>query len=221
MTATVSAPATVARARQLLHSSAEASKQLEENVRELVTMRAWNVLGYENFSEMWEKENGFKCPVAVKSIAVDVFLEEGMNTSHRSQPPNGHTGAEVARAIGYRTTPRGDRARDQAPVISTFKMQRDHGVPAEQRIPGPAHAVRENVAMYGTREYQPKGRGRPRRLGKLPDEMVNEGFNLPRRDADAIDEIARKAAVPKSEIYRQAVAEYLARYRASRPERAS
>lgn len=214
MTATVSAPANVARARQLLHSAAEASKQLEENVRELVAMRAWDVLGYENFSEMWEEENGFAPPSLVRVLAVaEILRAEPMRpTSGPLDERHGLTNADVAEAVGLTNITH----------VTAIKRQLEHGV-----LPGNVALTLESVpariAKFGSIPYEPPRRGQPRRRGAAPDDLVDESFKLRRRDADAVDDIAKTAAVPttKSEIYRQAVAEYLARYRASRPEAAS
>lgn len=211
MTATIQ---TADRARELLHTAADASKQLEESVRELVAMRAWEVLGYADFSEMWEKENGFKIPSYVKILAANFMMDEGMLSQGR-RPIDGATGhrqADVGRAIGFavNSTPTGDVSR----VISRISQQRAAGVPVEHQSSATSQGrVNEVIAAHG----QVRARQQPRRMGKSPDELVQEGFQLSRRDADAIYDIAREANVPKSEIYRQAVAEYLARHRASRP----
>jgi hypothetical protein len=202
--------ANAARAKQLLHLAADASKQLEESVRELVSMRAWDVLGYANLSEMWEAENGFKCPTYVKVLAVDALVAEGMRNQGRRPlgdrsgriytPVNtGHTNADVALMVGMPTEERAERgAGPHSNTVSSVRWQLREGITPDKVVLG-------------------KARPKARRIGKNQDELVNEGFNIVRRDADAIAEIARKGDVPKAEIYRQAVAEYLARYRASRP----
>jgi hypothetical protein len=232
MTATVSAPANVARARQLLHSAAEASKQLEENVRELVAMRAWEVLGYTDVSEMWEKENGFKIPTHVLAIALTALVAEGVKAprpgprpvpttvaGRRAQVETTRSNADIARMLGMPVY--NNKNGDYAPGVSCMRIQLQHGVPPEKVSRGASHSLaKAKIELYGDRPYT-RQRPTPRRLGKALDEPVTEGFTIARREADEIGEIARQADVPKAEIYRQAVAEYLARYRASRPERAS
>lgn len=212
MTATIRTEATIARARQLLHTAADASRHLEETIRDLVTMRAWDVLGYENFSGMWEAENGFSCPSFVKVLAADGLMDEGMNTAPSRVPKNGHLITDVARAIGYSVHQQG--AREQSSPVTALKSQKDAGVPVEHRAAN-SRKTSGIVERFGRRRPQ------PRRMGKGPDEFVDEGLYLPRRDADAIADIAREADVPKAEIYRQAVAEYLMRHRESRPGVAS
>ena len=207
MTATISTEATVARARQLLHTAADASKQLEESVRELVTMRAWDVLGYKDFSEMWEKENGFAPSVHVQALAVQELRDEGMNTANSMKPPNGHTQGAVAQLVGLPMQTRGNGSESSA--VGGILRQLDAGVPAEKIVR--SSNVKQTIEQHG------RARPQPRRLGKTPDEMVVEGFTIQRRFADEVNEVARKCNLPKSEIYRQAVAEYLMRYRESRP----
>lgn len=216
MTATINTSATVARARQLLHAAADASKQLEESVRELVAMRAWEVLGYEDFSEMWEKENGFPCPTLVQVLAVDALRREGMNSlrGRYANPPNGHTRSSVAEAVGIRSKS----------TIDGMLAQLSHGV-------SPTHVVKAGgtsgrttkdvIDAHGAMPYAPRARGQQRRQGAAPDDLVGLSSNVPRRLDDEIGEIARKADVPKAEIVRQALEEYAARYRESRPAVAS
>lgn len=207
------------KARRLLRSASKAVDQLEADVSALVAMRAWTVLGYVDFSEMWKLENGFPAPPLVKVMAVDAMMAEGMNTArgpgsgtHRK---TGHTIPDVARAIGYDVQANSNGRGDIASAVTALKSQREHGVPVEHRV-ARSSLTGAVVAQYG-RLYYGRKRPQPRRMGKAPDELVDAGFMLSRRDADAISDIARKADVPKAEIYRQAVAEYLARYRESRP----
>lgn len=221
MTATINTEATVARARQLLHTAADASKQLEETVAELVAMRAWDVLGYKDFSEMWERENGFECPTYAKVLAVQALEDqEGRNTRTGApfsrSGPNGHTVSSIAKAVGIATQSDG-RGGEISGFVTRARRQLDAGVPADKVITGShAGAISRNIDQYGTR-----ARAKPRRLGKTPDESVQACVYLPRRDDDEIADIARNADVPKAEIYRQAVAEYLMRHRESRPGVAS
>ncbi len=207
MTTTVepSTEAAVARARALLHVAAEASAQLEESVQLLVAMRAWDLLGYENFSEMWERENGFKCPTYVRILATIDVASEGMNTVRNctTSPPNGHRLSDVANLVGMG----GKGTVSNQSAVSAILRQARAGVPAEHIRPS-ASSAPDIISRHA--------RGVPRRMGASPDELVAENFGLPKRDADAIAEIARQANVPKAEIYRQAVAEYLMRHRESR-----
>lgn len=198
MTATINTEAVVARARQLLHAAADASKQLEESVRELVAMRAWEALGYENFSDMWEIENGFACPTYIQVLAVE-------EASKR------HPASTVAKNIFPAHL--GDRAK----TVRGIQDQLEAGVPLAEVIKGGRHSdgVINKIARYNDRV---QARPRPRRVGTLPEEMVSEGFNIQRVFADQVADIARHADVPKAEIYRQAVAEYLMRHRESRPD---
>lgn len=198
------------KARALLKSASGAVKQLEDDVHELVTMRAWEVLDYENFSVMWEEECGFKPPTYVKALATDVLREEGLNSSKGSAKPNGHTVVDVAEMIGFPITLDSRRGTEMSTAATAFCQQLKAGVPPEKVVSSNSIA-RQNISEYGTRARQ-----QPRRIGKLADERVPENFQLRRGDADAISEIARKANVSKAEIYRQAVAEYLQRYNESR-----
>lgn len=224
MTATVAALSDADLARRLLKSAANAAAQLESDVRALVAMRAWEVLGYENFSEMWEKENGFKCPPFVQVLAVDTFRQEGMRPQGMKSgtaPAAGlHTNGDVGRMVGLPVTEELNSSGAKiarSHVAKTILRQLDHGVPPGKVVKGTGGTYRKVIEEHGTKPMQTRARPHPRRLGKGPDEFVNESVYIVRRDADAIAEIARKADVTKSEIYRQAVAEYLARYRASRP----
>lgn len=209
------------RAKALLKSAAKAADQLESDVRELVAMRAWEVLGYEDFSEMWEEENGFEPPTLVQVLAIDALKDEGMNTrrGHAMQQaggPNGHTLAGIAEAVGVSTN-------NPTSTVHGILTQLRHGVPAEHVVKGSDRGQYERViGEHGDRPYQPGyARPRSRRLGKASDELVNVGFNLIRSDADEIAKIAKQAAVPNADIYRQAVAEYLMRHRESRTEAAA
>jgi hypothetical protein len=208
-------PIKALRARQLLQSAAKAVDAFEDAIRELVAMRAWTVLGYQDLATMWEAENGFKCPTYAKVLAVEAMTAEGMNTKRgfdsKRQPliPDGHTNADVARAVGLPLYDKGDKGKS-SPAIGYVRRQLDAGVPADKVSVGSNADANLKIARHGTR-----ARPQPRRMGKAPDELVQDGFYLPRRDADAVGEIARRANVGKSEIYRQAVAEYLQRHNVS------
>ncbi len=201
------------RARELLKVAAGAEQTLRESVHELVTMRAWEVLRHENFSAMWLAENGYACPTQVQALAVEALVSEGINTAHSTKPPNGHTGVVIARFVGLPIESRSDRnVSERSTVARQMVVQILHGVPADRVRRGNSGASRAAIAEHGTVSH-PNARPKPRRLGKSPDELVAEGFNLPRRDADEVAEVARQSNVPKAEIYRQAVAEYLDRLR--------
>lgn len=204
MTAVTPNTTDIARARHLLTSAAKAVGAFEGAIRELVALRAWELLGYENLSVMWETENGFKCPTYAKVLAVEALESEGVNTrtgfAYRAYGPDGHITAEVALAVGLPT-----HTRPNGTVVSStlksVRAQLAAGVPADRVVFRTEN--RRSIEKYGTRA---------RRTGENLDERVQEGFHIVRRDADAITEIARRADVPKSEIYRQAVAEFLARH---------
>jgi hypothetical protein len=200
------------KARRLLRSASNAAEHLETDVCELVTMRAWEVLGYTNFAEMWHGENGLACPTHVKALATVALAAEGMNTNRGRTAPNGHTLNDIADAVGFPNS--GQKGRHVAGVLAQLR----HGVPVDEVSAGGWVGAKARIAQYGDKEFTSRYRSRlkPRRMGKTDDELVNVSMNLPKRDTREIEEIARNAAVPNAEIYRQAVAEYLARYRASR-----
>lgn len=199
-------PIRAVRARQLLASAAKAVDQFEDAIRELVEMRAWTVLGYANLADMWEAENGFKCPTYAKVLAVDAMAAEGMKPHGGGKGGVGHSIADVGRAVGFSTTPNARGYLTSGPTSSIIS-QLKQGVPAD-KVKTTAHAGRiaANIEKHGTRS-----RPKPRRTGKTPDELVSVSVGVQRRDDDAIAEIARKADVTKSEIYRQAVTQYLDR----------
>jgi hypothetical protein len=195
--------------RARIQSAARAAKQLETDVRWLVKERAWEVLGYKDFSEMWQQENGFPAPTQAQVLVIDAFRVEGMSTSRGRNKPNGHTLGDVADSVGI-------------PRSSTHGVltQLRHGVPAENVMKGNSFAqFGDRIANFGRTPASPahQRRAQPKRMGKAPNELVTAGFNITRADADAIADIARDAHVPAADIYRQAVAEYLMRHRESRP----
>ncbi|MCU1687827.1 MAG: hypothetical protein JWQ81_8566 [Amycolatopsis sp.] len=200
-------PIRVIRARQLLASAAKAVDQFEDAIRELVTMRAWVLLGYKDLAMMWEAENGFKCPTYAKALAVEVYEEEGMLSPGGDVRRQGHRSADVAKAVGlpFHTNSKGNESSTQ---VTSMRSQLAAGVPAKHVVSTGGNPARKAIDSYGTR-----ARSHVRRSGVGPDEMVSESFHLVRREADAISEIARKANVPKAEIYRQAVTQYLERAR--------
>jgi hypothetical protein len=196
------------RARELLHTAADASKKLEQSVRELVTMRAWEVLGHKNFCEMWKSEHGYGCPPQAQIVAVDTLRQEGMTSDPLKNTKDGFTQTEVAAMVGV-----------QPDVAGLIVKQLDHGVPISNviRTRTSTEAFADHVNANGTVPYLPRKRPQPRRMGKAPHELVSISGRVERWMDDDIADIAREADVPKAEIVRQAVAEYLARHRASRP----
>lgn len=185
-------PVAVERARVLLRSAAKAVDAFEDAVRELVAMRAWDVLGYRDLSEMWEVENGFKCPDYAKVVATLAMGAEGRNTRNpgetRHLGPNGHTNTDISKAIGLRFFGR---------PITAFRRTRS--LPS-----GANYSIKKAIDTLGSR-----ARAKPRRIAAAPDDLVSGSLYVAKRVDDAIAEIARKADVPKSEIYRRAVDEYL------------
>lgn len=188
--------------RARLQSAARAAKQLETDVRWLVKERAWDVLGYTNFSEMWEKENGFECPTVVVTLAVKAVMDTHDVQDRRGVPRRGALrAADVADLIGLPSIVNPRTGSRQSSAASDIMAQLRDGTPPE--------LVRKVK------------RGRSKRHGKLPTDLILKSIYLVKFQADEVTEIARKADLPDAEIYRQAVAEYLARYRESRPDVAS
>jgi len=209
---------TVERARRLLKSAAKAVDQLEEDVRQLVAMRAWEVLGYTDFSSMWLEENGFECPTYVKVLGVIAMKCEGMNARNSGETrwhgPDGHTTLSIGKAIGFSTTEKMGKGGHSSAVYAILR-QDAAGVSARDIVP--SHNSAKRFPPIAEVRKPPS----PRRIGRSYDELVSESFSIIRREADLVAEIARQADVPKAEIYRQAVAEYLMRYRASRDSSAA
>lgn len=182
--------------------------QLRGDIDWLVRERAWAVLGYESFADMWRAENGFEMPFFVGVMVIDSLATEGIRSvglSNSARRADGHTIGYLVRLVAI---PRSS--------VCAVLAQLRHGVPCD-------HVVRHTeyhdvIAQHGTVPYEARKRPQPRRLGKTPDELVDESFGVRRSVADEIAEIARAADLPKAEIYRQAVAEYLMRHRESRPE---
>jgi hypothetical protein len=192
--------------RTILIRAAGTAKRLELDILELVSVRAWNILGYDNFKVMWESEIGFEVPQAVRGIAVDCMVREGLNTlptggkgaNRNMRETNGHTFVDLEMSLGFNRSAVGSMAR-----------QISEGVPPEKTISTwNTPRVQRNIEGNSTRK-------RPGhiRIGKGPNEFVNPGFNVRRTVSDDIAEIARQADVPKAEIYRAAIDEYLQRYR--------
>lgn len=208
----------VDRARRLLKSAARAAEQLESDVRELVAMRAWEVLGYENFSEMWQQENGFACPTVARALVIQALMDEGMRGQGRKRLDGstkpGHTAESISELVGYAVSVRASNGTPAPTTVQAIIQQLKQGVPPELVVTGKRGGLAEYIEKFGT----PRARSKPRRRGKSADEFVAAGFNVTRGDDDQISEIARKANTTKAEIYRQAVAEYLARYHESRGE---
>lgn len=187
----------LARAKRLLTSAGTAAERLREDIAELVEMRAWQVLGYPNFPDMWEAEVGYKCPRAVLIMGVESI--RGERGSNRTvQYSDGLKNHDIAVMFGLRLNDDND---NKSSVVSAIFRQLDAGVE-------PGNVVLRSGGVF---VKQAIARAQPRRLGAAPDEPVTFGFQLPRKYDDAMDGIARDRDVPKAEIYRQAVADYLAR----------
>lgn len=200
--------AEVTKAKRLLKSAVRAVETLAEDVAELTRMRAWQVMGYPNFSDMWEAETGFSCPPPVKVMAVTAMANEGMVTRGRPRKDgtrSGLTPADIASAIGYGVYERDGKTT--SPQVGVILYQYRNGVPVDLISAGSDHTRAQEVVRLHGRARSTK---RPS-LGAGPDDMISCSVNLRRRDRDSIRDIARKAGVPDSEIYRQAIAEYLAR----------
>jgi len=201
-------PVKAERARSLLRSAAKAVDEFEEAIRELVAMRAWTVLGYENLAAMWERENGFKCPSYAKVLAVEAMSSEGMKGSgnRRGDDPR-HSNADVAASVGLSVN-RDSKGTLAAPTVTGIRRQLREGIPPED-------VTITSNSGHAIELWKSRARSQPRRIGKGPDELIWAGFNVPKRVEDAVAELARKSDVTKSEIYRQAVAEYLQRHNVS------
>jgi hypothetical protein len=190
--------AQVIKAKALVKRAGGAAQQLEADVRELVTMRAWDILGYENFSVMWEVENGFKCPRFVVVVAIDE-LTDGVDRG-RGRPKAGTTHMthlQAAELLGQRRS-----------TVAGVSQQIREGVPLSAATLTSGPAAHRVISLHG--------RAKPQRRGKMPEEKVMVGFHIERFAADEIARIASAADVPNAEIYRQAVHEYLARHKESR-----
>lgn len=202
--------------RRLVRSLGNDVKGIAAKVPEIVKRRAWEVLGYENFPEMFEAENGFMPPTYLDVLVVEALAAEGMRgpgVKNGDKRASGHREADIARMAGLPIYHEPGRRKDSSPMVGAIRRQLSAGVRPERVIKGSAPGVRRNIEQHGAR-----ARSKPRRMGKSPDELVSVGLNLPRRDADAIAEIARSWDLPNTEIYRQAVAEYLARHRTAKTE---
>lgn len=184
-------------AKALIAKAANAATELQTSVRELVKINAWTVLGYANFSEMWQVEAGFKCPSVVVTVATVALADAGFPST------------SIATHIGY--TQRGGAARS---AVELVLKQHEHGVPFEKiDISARPQYPHKRIEQYGTKPLNPPPRARstPKRTGATSADLVAESFMIVRRDADAVSEIARKANITKSELYRQFVSEGLAR----------
>lgn len=201
--------AKIATCRARIQSAVKAAKQVESDIRWLVKERAWEVLGYENFSAMWAAECGFAAPPFIRIVAANAMMDEGMNSNHPKIAPNGHLQKDIAKAIGFKTSIT-NKGSEGSSTVSALDNQRRDGIP-----------LREQRMNYRTAHTTMRARATPRRTGKGPQELVHESVNVVRADADAIDKIARESHVPKAEIYRQAISEYLMRHRESRTRKSS
>jgi hypothetical protein len=187
--------------RARLKSAKNAAERLQDDVKWLVSNRAWETLGYANFSEMWEKENGFGVPPFVKVLVVCDLADEGMNTDKSNVNVNGHTSRSIQELSGVY----GDYSRGYNSEISRVIQQYTSGIPKENIRPGSRYHKQVIQAKTHRRRAQ------PRRMGKLPNELINAGWSVYKYQADAVKEIARKAGVPDSVVVRSALDMYLNR----------
>lgn len=189
-----------ARAKALLKSAAGAAKQLEADVTELVTMRAWTVLGYENFREMWLQECGFKWPIIVQAYGVKALLP-GMNRS--GGVVDGTTAAEAASMLGHPI----QNFRDGSSGSTTFTAlarQLRAGVPPENASTSPSY-VKAIINKYGN----PTKRRANVELGAGPNELVGVTLHLPRKYKDAIKAIANDRNTTPTTIARDVLMAYV------------
>lgn len=193
------APMTKGEIRDLVHRAGDAAERLEAMVRKLVEVRAWEVLGYASFEEMWEQENGFDMPALVRTIAIYAMADEGLNTltgaNIKHHGPNGHTGVAISKAIVGRTLSNGSGAIKTNENVKTTLNNYKNGVPSD----------------LAARSISGRTRNSPRRLGAGPDDNVSTSFFLSRRNADAVERLAEAEGISNAEIYRRAVQQYLDR----------
>lgn len=207
-------------AKELFEQAAKAWQNTEELVREIVKTSAWEVLGHPNFITAWEAVSGVKCPSQVKIIATYAyFATHGYNTNRPTQAKQGQRGFEfipngplikdVAKAIGWSII-RNKAGNDTSSPVSTIHRQYVHGVPADKattnNIQTGSHTqytAIKAIQQHGTVPFTPPSRKHNRRTGAGPDDLVFEGFNVPRWEADAVAELSRQWDVPKAEVYRR------------------
>lgn len=206
--------AAATKAKALLKSAAGAAKQLESDITELVTMRAWEILDAPNFSEMWLRECGFNVPRVVLVIGVLTLESEGMNTTPGRwvdrNGRNGHTSGDIARMLGM---PSNTLNTQSSKSVLSAIAQIKAGVPLEEVRPGAgSRRQSELIGEYGN----PTVRKGNRQLGAGPEDLVPIHGSVARRDKDSIERIAREANVNPTAIVRQAILEYLLRIEESR-----
>jgi hypothetical protein len=181
--------------RARLRQAKNAAERLQEDVDWLVAERAWEILGYNNFSEMWMKENGFEPSTHIQVLAISSLAKEGMNVVRGPGNKTGHTRVDVAKMIGISIHLDSRNGNLRSPMVDGILSQLREGIPPERVI-------------KDTRK-----RSRPRRIGKLANEYVPTSLYLRKWCVDEVAEIARASDVPNAEIYRQAIEEFLSRAR--------
>lgn len=123
-----------------------------------------------------------------------------------------HMGYEVPRTVSnylvflYEPVLANESRQGAAPSV----VAKETGIPAA-RIKRVAQEIRSGVPVSQIGSRNARARNTPRKLGKGPDELTPSGASVPRWMDDAMDALAKKAGAPKTEIYRQAVEQYLAR----------
>jgi Ribbon-helix-helix protein, copG family len=182
-----------------LRSAAKSRDQLQSDVEWIVTNKAWEVVGHPNFTALWESELGFTCPTLVKILAIQVFKGK-TRVGSGALRPGMVSAADIAKQLGLSHVLNSRTGRPQSESVSAVLAQLH------------AEISPEDITLN-------KRRATSRRMGKLPSDLVLESVYVIKSDVDRVDRIARESDVPKSEIYRQAIAEYLARHDASRPQR--
>lgn len=190
-------PMTKDEIRDLVHRAGDAAERLEQMVRELVEVRAWEVLGYENFVAMWEGENGDKASSLVKVIVTLALADEGMNTRRAARVRDGHTQGEVAQMVGEGFLRRRNYA--ESPIVRSVLDQREAGVATKD--------------IKFSANYHTVARAKNRLIGnsKGPHELVPTGINIYAWQKDAMSQTASDEDVPDTEIYRRAIDQFLAK----------
>jgi hypothetical protein len=199
----------VTEAKRRIKRVGTAAKQLEDDLKWIANNKAWDLLGYGNFSEMFEGENGYACPPVLKRLIAFALFDEGMNTrnaaSVRHHGPDGHTQASIAKAVGYGTyTANGGTGASE---VRTLLRQYEVGIDPRDATTG-VHEGRNKV----------RARAANRSVGAGPDDLVNSGLYLPKRVRDWYNHEAATAItpVPTAELYRQVLIAHMDKVEAGR-----
>lgn len=215
-------------ARRLFRSAAgdfDAWKRFEDTVRQIVSSRAWRVIGYENFGEAWKGENGHRCPQEAKALAITVMADEGLNTKFGGGTPNGHTIGSIAQAIGY--TVQQGKGGPTCATVSKILRQHRYGVPPDKMLStGNGYdgnrGVEDNIAEHGDPELVAKNPPRKpkksptkpqnRRTGKSESEYVDDNLSVLKWQSRAVEALARHYGWGyRVNGYRQAIQEMLSK----------